>query len=122
MQGTPNAERLIKLAKKYFAFSDDKYNRAYSICMGMKIVYANESEEVKVLHKEFKKAGRSKCRNDLGSSHNSRFERLRSDYPTLTCRGLRRSGLQHSNRGQRAALEELQKGTAAGRYIGHAVG
>ena len=49
MEGTSNAERLIQSAEKVFIISQENYNRAYSICLGMKIVYANEKEELKVL-------------------------------------------------------------------------
>ena len=57
MQGSPNAERLMKTVKKYFHIDMDNHNQAYIICMDMKVVYANELEESKVLFKELDKNG-----------------------------------------------------------------
>ena len=57
MQGTPNAERLMKTVRKYFNITNENYNTAYCICMDMKVVYANEYEENKVLIKKLKEVG-----------------------------------------------------------------
>ena len=57
MQGTPNAERLMKNVKVAFEINDENYNRAYSICMGMKIVYATERIEFDYLCDLLFKAG-----------------------------------------------------------------
>lgn len=57
MQGSPNAERLMKVVSMYFKIEKEDYNRAYTICMNMKVVYANEHEERKVLFKKLKEAG-----------------------------------------------------------------
>lgn len=57
MQGSPNAERLMKTVKKYFQINNDNYNRVYCICMDMKVVYVNEKEENKVLFKKLLDSG-----------------------------------------------------------------
>lgn len=49
MEGAPNAERLMKNVKAAFEINNENYNRAYSICMNMKVVYANERIEFDVL-------------------------------------------------------------------------
>lgn len=57
MQGTPNAERLMRLMKMLFVIDNENHNKAYNLCMGMKIVYATEAEELKVLVPQFNEAG-----------------------------------------------------------------
>lgn len=57
MQGTPNAERLMRTARLVFDIDKKSHNKAYSICMDMKLVYANAIEEQKVLFKKLKQAG-----------------------------------------------------------------
>lgn len=66
MQGTPNAERLMNIARLYVIIDNSNHNRAYNICMNMKIVYANEVEELKVLIPKLKEAG-FKTRNEANA-------------------------------------------------------